>query len=125
MRLETPEKELTFARVVPNMEPIEGSSRGRGNSGKGGRATDVGSDRIGRYFPAPGVLETADALNGILEAPRETNESVCMATRHLEPAEETLGYLALLGFVVGRVWDTGAGHTILHGQFLRHPSQGS
>ena len=54
------------------------------------------------------MLETADALNGILEAPRETNESVGMATRHLEPAEETLGYLALLGFVVRRVWDTRA-----------------
>ena len=90
------------------MEPIEGSGGERGNSGKEGRATDIGSDGIGHDFLAPSVFQTADALNGILEAPRETNESVGMATRHLEPAEETLGYLALFGFVVGSIWDTRA-----------------
>ena len=90
------------------MEPIEGSGGERGSSGKEGRATDIGSDGIGHNFLAPGVLKTPDALNGILEAPRETDESVGMATRHLEPAEETLGNLTLLGFVVGRVRDTRA-----------------
>ena len=52
------------------------------------------------------MFKTTDALNGILEAPRENDSSVGMAPRHVEPAEVTLGNLALLGFVVGGVWNT-------------------
>ena len=88
------------------MEPGEGSGRERGGTGQEGRAADIGRDGIGHNLLTPGVFQTTDAHNGILEAPWERNVSFGMAARHLEPAEVTLGDLALLGLVVGRVWDT-------------------
>ena len=97
--------ELTIARVIPGLVPVEGSDGERGDTGKESRATDVGSDGVGHDFVAPGMLESADGLDGILKAPRESNNAFGMAPRHIEPAEETLLNLTLHGLVVGRIWD--------------------
>ena len=82
------------------MEPIEGADRDRGKVGKEHRATNEGGDGVGHDFVAPGMLQSADALNGIRKTPGESHGPFGMAARRIDPAEEALGDLALFRLVV-------------------------
>ena len=53
------------------------------------------------------MLQTADALNGVVETPRENHESIGMGTRGINPAVETLGDLTLFRLVVRSEGNTG------------------
>ena len=46
------------------------------------------------------MLQTSDALKVVFEAPGVNHETIRMATRDIDPAEETLGDLALFRFVI-------------------------
>ena len=94
------ENQHTFSSIIPGLEPIEGADRDRGKVGKEHRATNEGGDGIGHDFIAPCMLQSADTLNVIREAPGESHGSFGMAARRIDSAEEALGDLALFRLVV-------------------------
>ena len=57
------------------------------------------------------MLYSPDALNGVLETPWETDISLGMSARGLDPAEEILVDLSIFALVVWSVGDEGLNTT--------------
>ena len=62
---------------------------GSGSVGKEYRAANVGGEGIGHDLVALCVLQTSDALVDMVKVQGKPR-SVCMATRHVDPADEAL-----------------------------------
>jgi len=94
------ENKHTFASIIPGLEPVEGADGNRGEVGKECRTTDESGDGIGHDFVTPSMLDTADALDGVVETPGENHDSIGMGTGGFDPAEETLRNLTLFRLVI-------------------------
>ena len=73
------------------MVPIDGGNRFSDDPGP----ANVGGEGVGHGLVAPRVLQDPDAsIGGNIEAIRKGHISGHMATRHIHPTEEAVGYLS-------------------------------